>query len=155
MKFITAIAVAALFTNCATIVGGSKYWAKVIVEDHPNAKIYYDDELQGTGDAEFLVKRSQANQFSLKIKEEGCAEQTFDFTERKFRGWALLGTIVGWTGVVFTASEVPIPLPWGLVTDLSTGALWKPDATEPGVSQKSTKDFKYIIDYKGCEQGVK
>jgi hypothetical protein len=150
--FILALSVVVFFTSCATIVGGSRYRANVYVEDHPNAKIYYEGAPQGSGNVDFLVKRSDANKFSVSVKEEGCAEQKFDFTQRKFRGWAFAGTVVTFTGLV---PGTYIPLPWGIATDFATGALWKPDVNEPGVSQISTKEFRYIVDYKGCEKKVK
>ena len=38
-----------ILTGCATIVGGSYYYAKVQVPDHPNAKIEYNGVHQGIG----------------------------------------------------------------------------------------------------------
>jgi len=140
------LAIASILSSCATIIGGSKYYAKVQVPDHPNAKIEYKGDYQGTGEASFKAKRKEANNFSVTIKEEGCETQTKDFTQRKFRGWAFAGTVVGWTGLYSG-----IPLPWGVAVDLSTGALWKPDINENGVTKQDFNHYIYRIDYTGCK----
>ncbi len=136
---------AVFLTRCATIVGGSKYYAHVLVNGSPNAEIIYQGQNMGRGGATFRVNRNHANRFSLVIRERGCEEQTFNYHSRIFRGWALVGTLLGWTGV---SSGVPIP--WGLAVDLATGALWKPDVMEKGVSKYSNKNFGYLITYTGC-----
>ncbi len=133
------------FSNCATIVGGSKYYAHVLVNGSPNAEIIYQGQSMGSGGATFRVNRNQANKFSLIIKERGCEEQKFDYHSRIFRGWALVGTLVTWTG-----TSGGVPLPWGLGVDLATGAFWKPDIMEKGVSKYSYKNFGYLINYTGC-----
>lgn len=129
-------------SRCGTIVGGSKYYARVIVPNRPNATIKHEGLVKGSGTAVLQVKRSKANALSITVKEEGFDEQEFLFTQRTFRGWAFLGTIVGWTG---TASG--IPLPWGIVVDLSTGSLWKPNLQEKGVSKMDYKNYIYTLDY--------
>jgi len=145
--FIIIVAFTGLFSSCATIIGGSKYYAKVQVTDHPNAKIKYEGGYQGTGEATFKAKRKNVNNFTVTIEEEGCETQTKNFTQRKFRGWAFVGTVVGWTGVISTA---PYILPWGVATDLATGSLWKPDINENGVTKQDFNHYMYTIDYTGC-----
>jgi hypothetical protein len=137
--------VVVLFSGCATIIGGSKYNAHIVVTDKPNAKIVYEGKLQGTGSATIQVFRSQANNFSFAVMEDGCNEQKYEYKSRTFRGWALIGTIVGWTGILNG-----IPLPWGVVVDIATGALWKPDITEKGISKVDFKTFNYQVDYPSC-----
>jgi len=139
------LVIASVVSSCATIIGGSKYYAEVQVPNHPNAKIEYKGRQEGIGEASFKARRKEANQFSVTIKEEGCETQTADFTERKFRGWAFAGTVIGWTGLYGG-----IPLPWGVATDLATGALWKPDVNEKGVRKEDFNHFTYTIDYTGC-----
>ena len=136
-----------LMTSCGTIVGGSKYYAHVVVADRPNAKIVYNGEFKGTGIATFKVKRKEANKFSFTVKEDGCNEQKFDYTSRTFRGWAFVGSLFGWTGLI-----VGVPAPWGVATDLITGSLWKPDTAEKGVSKEDYKNFKYLVNYTDCKQ---
>ncbi len=149
--YLTAAGVALLLSNCATIVGGSRYVAHVVVVDKPNAKIVVNGEQKGNGSATFLVKRNTADKFSVKIQEQGCAEETFNYTSRIFRGWAFFGSIVGWTGVLTSSDGTWIPLPWGVVVDLATGAVWKPDVLEKGVSKEDYKNFRYSINYTGCQ----
>jgi hypothetical protein len=133
-------------TSCATIIGGSKYNAHITVKDHPNATITYKNGLAGRGAATIKVPRKDANKIYLEIKEEGCKTQIDSFTTRSFRGWALAGTIIGWTGLTSTG----IPLPWGLGTDLATGALWKPNVSEKGITKVDFKNYNYLINYNGC-----
>jgi hypothetical protein len=146
LHFILVISSCILLSSCATIIGGSKYYAHVKLPDHPLAKISYKGEFQGTGQAMIKVKRSEADKLSIVVKEEGLNEQTFNFTSRSFRGWAFVGTIVGWTGLIGG-----IPLPWGVAVDLSTGALYKPNTKEKGVSKMDYKNYNYVLDYKGSK----
>jgi len=149
-KILYAIVLFAAFsflTSCATIVGGNKYWAHVEVPNHPNASIKYNNDVKGKGSATFKVKRTQANKLSIGVKDEGLEEQTFNFQKNTVRGWALLGTVVTWTGLYGG-----IPLPWGLVIDLANGALVKPNITEKGVSKIDYKNFKYTLDYDGTKK---
>ena len=136
-------------SSCGTIVGGSKYIARVIIPNRPNASITYQGVVLGSGTAVMKVPRSKANAFSVSVKEEGYNEQVFNFTQRTFRGWAFFGTIVGWTGLAGG-----IPLPWGVVVDLSTGSLWKPDISEKGVSKMDHKNYIYSLDYKAEKSSV-
>ena len=133
--------------SCATIIGGSKYKAHITVKNHPNATITYKNGLVGKGTASIKVPRQEANKFYLEIKEEGCKTQIDSFTTRSFRGWAFAGTLIGWTGV----TNAGIPLPWGIVTDLATGALWKPNVWEKGITKLDLKNYNYLIDYTGCD----
>ncbi len=151
--FLALLAIASIMTSCATIIGGSKYWAKVQVPDHPNAKIEYHGNYQGTGEASFTAKRSEANQFSVTIKEEGCETETKNFTNRSFRGWAFFGTVVGWTGLTINGGPW-LPIPFGVIVDGPTGAWWKPDINEKGVSKQDYKHFNYQIDYTGCKSNT-
>lgn len=140
---ITMFLIAALgMQSCGTIVGGAKYYAKVQVEDNPNAKIYYQGQYKGTGEANFKVKRRNADKFSVTIKEKGKEDFVKNYTQRSFRGWAFVGTVVGWTGTIATA---PYILPWGVATDIATGSLWKPDISEKGVSKEDMKHFVYTV----------
>ena len=148
--FLALLVITVIITSCATIIGGSKYWAKIQVPDHPNAKIEYKGMYQGTGVASFTAKRSEANQFSVKIKEEGCETETKKFSQRSFRGWAFVGTVVGWTGLTINGGPW-LPIPFGVIVDGATGAWWKPDINEKGVSKQDYKHFNYYIDYTGCK----
>lgn len=129
-------------SSCATIVGGSKYYARVVVPNRPNAMIKYEGISVGSGTAVFPVKRSSANALSITVKEDGYDEQVFKFTQRTFRGWAFVGTIVTWTGLAGG-----VPLPWGMVVDLADGSLWKPSIAEKGVDKMDLKNYIYTLEY--------
>ena len=143
--FLLSVFIALSFSSCATLIGGEKYNAKVQVPGHPNATISVDGQYKGEGEANFLVKRRDANKLNITVQEENCEPETTSFTKRSFRGWAFVGTLVGWTGFV---PYTYIPLPWGVVVDASTGAWWKPDVSEQGVSKIDYDHFLYTINYK-------
>ena len=130
------------------IVGGSKYYAKVQVVEHPNAGIYVKNRLEGKGNASFLVRRKDANKFTLTIKKEGCEDQTFKYQKRALRGWSIFGTIVGFT---FGNVADGIILPIGIIVDVANGAIWKPDLGEAGITKLDYKHYSYNIDYTGCK----
>lgn len=132
-------------SGCATIAGGSRYNAQVVIPNGQNARISYNGDFIGTGAGMVSIKRRDADKIAFTIREEGCPEKTVRFNTRSFRGWALVGSIVTWTGLV-----QGVPLPWGVGVDLATGAFWKPNVAEPGVSKVNYKNFKYTIPYEGC-----
>lgn len=144
LMFITS---SVLFSSCATICGGSKYKAHIVVNKKPNAKIFYKGEEVGNGKATVLVKRREANRFSFTVKEENCEEENYRFKSRTFRGWAFIGSIFTWT---ITVNGIPL-IPAGLIIDLSNGSLWKPDVYEKNVEKENYKNFRYTVDYnKNC-----
>lgn len=135
-----------LVSSCGVIIGGSKYYAHVTVENHPKAEISFEGKSQGVGTVDFLAQRKYADLFSISVKEPGCREQVFDFTEKSFRGWSLVGTLATWTGGVGG-----IPVPWGLMVDGASGSFWKPDIYEEGVSKIDYQNYHYNLNYTGCE----
>ena len=146
LSIVLMVLVSFVLSNCGTIIGGMKYHAKVQVDNHPEAQIKYMGKPRGIGEANFKAKRKEADNFTVKIKKKGCSEQTRRFTSRDFRGWAFAGTLLGWTGFISG-----IPLPFGVATDLITGALWKPDIEEKGVVKQDFNHFVYKVNYSGCE----
>ena len=136
-------------SSCATICGGAKYNAEVIVEDHPQAKIEYNGQYIGSGRANIRIKRREANSVVFTVKENGKKQQTFEFTQRVFRGWSLLGTILTWTGYV-----EGIYIPWGLAVDAITGAWWKPDEYENGIVKVDYDRYKYFLRYEAKDDGT-
>ena len=139
MTIIIAISYFFLFQNCATIIGGSQYYATVLVNDYPDASIKYKEVLRGHGSASFKVKRNEIRSFYLNVQEKDCTEQSFSYSDRVFRGGAFVGTVLGFA--------VP-----GIVVDLATGALWKPNVNQMGVIKTDFRHFNYVIDYTGCNQ---
>jgi hypothetical protein len=131
-----------MLSGCATIIGGSNYNAHIVVVDNPNARITYKGEVVGTGSAVVKVNRTQANKFAFSVKQEGYGERIYNYNSRSFRGWAFVGSVLLWTGMYNG-----IPLPWGVAVDLATGALWKPNVMEQGVSKDDYKNFRYRVSY--------
>lgn len=135
-----------LLSSCATIIGGSNYYAFVTVDNHPNATISYKGYPLKNERSLFKIKRADANKLSFTVKEKNCEDQTIEFKKRAFRTGAFVGTLIGWTGIY-----QGIPLPWGAVVDFATGAVWKPDIKEKGVSKIDSKHYDYRLDYTGCK----
>lgn len=129
-------------TSCGTIVGGQKYNAHIQVVNNPNAEIVYNGTTIGTGNAMVKVKRKDANKFSFSVKQKGKEQKTYNYQSRTFRGWALVGSIFGWTGII-----QGVPLPWGVAVDGINGAWWKPDINENGIIKQNYKNFKYLVSY--------
>ncbi len=151
--FISFATFAIFTTSCATIVGGSNYYAKVHVPNHPNATIEYKGWEKGQGEVSFKAPRAEANQFQVTVKEEGCISETHIFTQRKMRGWAIAGSLVTWSvGFYDGNGSLKFWFPLGLITDSATGAIWKPDINEKGVMKQDYKHYMYRIDYTGCDE---
>lgn len=146
ISWLTVIAISVLFSSCATIIGGAKYNAKVLVPNHPKATISYNGEYKGMGEANFKVKRRDADQVMITVQDEGYEPQTQAFMGRVFRGWSFLGTALGWSGFL-TAGETTLFIPWGIAVDAITGAWWKPDTSEKGISKEDFDHFIYTIPY--------
>ena len=85
IKAIILISVLFLLQNCATIIGGSKYYAHIQTNNSPTASIIYKENTKGFGSATFKVKRNEINRFFVNVKQENCDEQSFSFTERIIR----------------------------------------------------------------------
>ncbi|MFQ3575316.1 MAG: hypothetical protein SNJ77_02665 [Cytophagales bacterium] len=92
------------------------------------------------------MKRNEAHNFEFTVKNEGYKDQKFSYSQKTFRGWALIGTIVTWSLLIINGV---IPVPIGLVVDLCKGALWKQNINEEGVSKIDYKNFKYTV-YCNC-----
>lgn len=129
-------------TSCATIIGGAKYEAEVIVDNHPKAEITYNGKYIGSGRANVKIKRRNADKVVFTVQEKGKQPQQFAFQERSFRGWSFVGTVLLWTGY-----SNGILLPWGILVDGITGAWWKPDDDEPGVVKVHQDKFRYFLRY--------
>ena len=144
-RIVLILVVSSILPSCATICGGSKYNAQILVLNRPTAEIVYRGEIIGTGSTLIMMNRKDANKFSFTVREKGCEPQINNYNSRSFRGWAFAGTLVTWTGYV-----TGIYIPWGLGVDLATGALWKPNVAEKGIVKINSKNFKYVVNYSGC-----
>lgn len=133
--FLATFFVLSFFTSCATICGGARYNATVVVPDHPLAKITVNGEYKGEGVATFKHARRDASDLRITIEEDNCEPETTYFKSRKFRGWAFVGTLI--------VDQIE-----GIIIDASTGAWWKPDIKEPGVTKIDYDNYRYTIPYK-------
>lgn len=136
--------VSIFLSSCGTIIGGSTYYAHIIVPKHPNAEIYLNNERVGTGSVSVEIKRKNANKLQFKIKEEGCMEENKYFTTYSIRGFATAGSIL-----------IGSPYFIGLIVDLVTGSLIKPNTAENGIEKEDYKNFSYVLNYTGCAAPIK
>jgi len=137
--------------GCAVIAGGSKYYGHFVVEGHPNAAIKYDGITRGYGSATIKLPRNEANNLMITVSESGCPTIQRQYTERKFRGWSFVGTLVTWTGLSINGGPW-VPIPFGVIVDGSTGAWWKPDVNENGITKTDYKNYNYSIIYNECNK---
>jgi len=144
MKKLIYLPMLLLLTSCATICGGQKYYAKVFVPNCPDASIQYNGTYVGNSSAQFPVKRRDANKVVLTVTHPQYETEEFRFHDRQFRGWAFVGTVLGWTGITQTG----LLLPWGIVVDGLTGSWWKPSVYESGISKIDNKHYTYTLNYK-------
>ena len=85
-----SIALSFLF-SCATITGGRKYNAHIIVNNDDKATVEYNGEdFYRKGLGVFKVKRSKISSFSFIVKKGGCENQSFSFTEKTLRVFAFI-----------------------------------------------------------------
>ena len=134
-------------SSCASIIGGGYYNADIRVANRPTAKIYHQGNYVGTGNAMLRVKRRDANKLVIGLKEDGCPDQVFTYHTRTVRAWALVGTILVWTGQVGN-----IPIFFGVAVDLITGAFWKPNVNENGITKLDYKNYRYSLKYDQCNE---
>ncbi len=146
MRFLIAIFCLLGFSSCATIFGGSKYVAHINIKGHRDAEIIYKERTIGYGATSLLVSRKHADRFTFKAQKDGCQPQEYKFKSKIFRGWSLAGSIIFWTGI----APPGIPLPYGVILDGATGAWWKPNVAERGISKGDYKNFYYTVSYDGC-----
>lgn len=135
-----------LSSGCATIVGGSQYNAYISILDKPAASIYYKGSLVGTGSGTLKIPRKDANKLSFKVTQEGCPEQQFNYTNRGFRGWALVGSFFTFT--IPTPTGIPFPI--GNIVDFATGAYFKPEKSDPSIRKIDYNNYQYNLNYTLC-----
>lgn len=132
-------------SSCATIFGGSSYLAEITVKDHPKMKISYKGKEIGKGHAFIHIRRKNADKIAFTLSEKGYENSTVYFNRRSFRGAALVGSLLT------PAYLYIIPIP--VIVDVSTGALWKPNLFERGVSKVNYNHYRYLLEYTGKKIG--
>lgn len=73
-------------TSCATICGGRKYHAQVMIPNCPDAEVSYNGTFIGNSSAKFTVKRKDANKVVLSVNHPSYDPRVYTFDERSFRG---------------------------------------------------------------------
>lgn len=143
--FSTLVIAESLLSSCASIIGSSKYTAHIRVVDNPNAQIFVSDVYAGRGQGIVKMSRKNANNVVISLKADGCETKHIPFKGRKFRGWAFASSLVFFTGIG------GVPIPYGVIIDLASGSLYKPDEHEPGVSKMDYKTYIYTVNYGSCQ----
>jgi hypothetical protein len=124
-----------LCSSCGVIFGGSRYNARIVAKDRPNAEIYANGEKIGTGTANGTFYRNKP--LKVEVREAGCETTTKEF-DKVFR----------------TGNFILSVITWGLFSliDVGTGASYKPDSKHnPAVHQNNTKDFTFTVE-SGCKK---
>lgn len=137
--FLSLAAFELSFSSCATIVGGAKYNARVRVPDHPNAKISINGMYRGNGEASTLVDRKACDMINITVQEGDDEPQTSVFSGKRFRTGTLIADILAF-------------FPGGIIIDAITGAWWRPDEREMGVSRIDVDNYLYTITYRPNEK---
>jgi hypothetical protein len=125
-------------TGCATITGGSSYYASIIVNAKPDAEIEYQGRVIGKGKAMVKVRRASADRVSFSIREEGCEPFPVSFNSKDFRTGALIADL-------FTFGLL------GVLIDGITGALYMPDTDDFRIQKMGTRSFLYQINVPDCQ----
>lgn len=148
LVFASIVILAMLLSSCATTVGGRKYYAKVVVNKHPDALILHKDTLAGIGTAVLKLKRARADEVVFCVSKEGCKTQEFSFDKRRYRFGASVGSLVFWSSISYSPFII---IPLGLGVDHLTGAVWKPDDKNKQIEKVDFDLYTYKLNYTGCD----
>ena len=129
------LAITIMFSSCGVMFGGSRYEAKIVAKDRPNADIYVNGEKVGRGVATGLYKRNKS--LKVELKEDGC-ETTVKNYENAFRTGNFILSVISW-GII------------GIAVDLGTGASYKPDHRHnPEIKKVSDKTYEFNVGSTPC-----
>ncbi|CAM3451615.1 PEGA domain-containing protein [Flavobacterium longum] len=124
------LAMAVTFSSCGVMFGGSRYEAKIVAKDRPNADIYVNGEKIGRGTATGIYHRNQP--LKVELKEDGC-ETTAKTYDKSFRTGNFILSVISW-GLL------------GIIVDLATGASYKPDHRhDPSIKKVSDKTYQFEV----------
>ena len=121
------IAVALVMSSCATMFGGSKYYATFEVEGHQNAEVKVSGYGKVSQGEKVKLRRHGAK--TVSISEQGCEKMTKTY-----------GNTFNATSVV----NLPFNLLIGAGIDAATGAMFTPQTGED-VYKKKNKHFEYVV----------
>jgi hypothetical protein len=142
LRLIPCLLAGAILAGCATITGGTRYNATIVVREDPSAEIIYQGQVLGKGSAVVQVKRSEADRFSYSVIKRDCEPVEFRYSSKAFRGWACFGSYMSF-GLI------------GILVDALNGSLWRPDEREPGIQRMSARDFFYFPRLPECAPAEK
>ena len=124
------MAMAITFSSCGVMFGGSRYEAKIVAKDRPNADIYVNGEKVGRGTASLMHKRNKS--MTVELKEDGC-DTTTKVYDKAFRAGSFILSAFTW-GLI------------GIGIDLGTGASYKPDHKHDATIKKlSDKTYQFEV----------
>lgn len=132
--FVSVISI--MLSSCATLFGGNRYVADVVVPGREDVGIYVNGKQVGYGSATFEQKRKQ--RLEVTLEKDGCTPQKelFSIETRP----ALI--VCDLVGIV------------GLVVDFGTGAIYRPELrVDPRVEKVHYDRFRYNVFYEGCKSG--
>jgi hypothetical protein len=138
LLFFTLVAIWFLSTGCASITGGSSYYASIVVNAKPDAEIEYQGQVIGKGKAMIKVRRARADRVLFTIREENCEPHPVFFNSKSFRTGALIGDLF-----IFGL--------FGVLIDGISGAFYMPDKNDFRVQKMGISSFLYLIDVPDCQ----
>ncbi len=137
MKKLVIASVLLCFTSCALIIDGTKYKGKIVVENHPKAEIFFNEQKIGEGTAVSKFKRNK--KLIINVKEEGCETKQIVYPTR-FKPGLFIVSAVLWGGI-------------GGGIDAATGASFEPNFKKDSTIQKvNSQNFIFKVDYSECKK---
>lgn len=151
---ILAAGILMLFSGCCTIIGGAKYQAHITAVGHPNATIYLNGVIVGTGNAIVKVKRNMADQLNITIKDDDCDYYEQTFTKKAIRPFFTFVAISD--GVELIAAALlrgVLYIPIFTIIDGLVESYYKPDAEKDlRITKIDYDNFRYYIEYPNCKE---
>ena len=156
MKTISiAIAFLILLNSCATVFGGAKYHAHIIVPNHPNVSVLLNGEHIGNSNSIIKIKRADASFLNFEVQKEGYVPENYYYRSKKVRGVAVgfsiffslftRLTIFSNNGVIYNRA-FPIQI---FIDMLNYSSIFKPDDKEKGLIKMNYNNYKYVLPFRG------
>jgi len=135
LLFILMLLFSISLTSCGVMFGGSKYNAKIVAKNLPNAEIYVNGDKAGNGIVTNSYYRNRP--LEVEIRQEGCEDYKKTY-HKTFRTGNFILSTISW-GII------------GIGVDLGTGASYKPDPKgESSITKLSDKDFHFNVQHPKC-----
>lgn len=126
-NLIVLVCATVALSSCATMFGGSRYYATFEVEGHQEAQV----KVRGYGKVQQgeKVKLRRHGKKTVTVTESGCNEMTRSYSNT-----------INYT----TLANIPFVLVIGGGIDAASGAMFTPQTGEE-VFKKKNKHFEYVI----------